>query len=119
MKNHIWDTMARSKMINHTHESTETVDFGKTDSKGRRIGAMIVRDNETYALMTEAEIKTSFCFSYIEPGLWFTYHIQTTRNGSRYGACQPTHYFATVEERDVAIHAHLARSMKAAAKKAA
>lgn len=118
MTNHI-DTTINTKKVNTTRESVEKIDLGTVDNKGRRIGALIVRETETYEVMTDAEIKSSFFRSHVKPGVWFVYRIQTTRNGSSFGASQPTHYFASVEERDVAIHAHLARSMKAAAKKAA
>lgn len=118
MTSHI-DTTIRSKKVNTIRESVEKIDFDTIDSKGKKIGALIVRDTETYEVMTDADIKASIWASHVKPGVWFTYRIQTTRNGSAFGATQPKHYFATVEERDVAIHAHLARSMKTAAKKAA
>lgn len=118
MTNHI-DTTISSKKVNTIRESVEKVDFDTVDNKGRKIGALIVRETETYDVMTDADMKSSSWRSLVKPGVWFTYRIQTTRNGSSFGASQAKHYFATVEERDVAIHAHLARSMKAAAKKAA
>ena len=118
MTNHI-DTTINTKNVNVALEFVEKIDFNTLDSKWRKIGALIVRETETYEVMTDAEIKSSFSRSHVKPGVWFVYRIQSTRNGSSYGAIQPKHYFSTVEERDVAIHAHMARVMKAAAKKAA
>lgn len=118
MSNHI-DMTIRTKRINLTRESLENIDFNTNDSKGRKLGALIVRETETYAPMSDAEFNARRMASYIKAGVWFTYRIQTTRNGSSFGASQAKHYFATVEEREIAINAHMARSMKAAAKKAA
>jgi hypothetical protein len=109
----------RTKKISKVRESLERVDFGMTNAKGAALGAMIIRETEVYQEMSEAEFNKTRMASLTLPGVWFTYCVQTTRNGAGFGASQPTHYFRSIEERDVAIHAHMARSMKAAAKKAA
>jgi hypothetical protein len=109
----------RTKKISNVRESLQRVDFGMTNAKGAALGAMIIRETEVYEEMSEAEFNKTRTASLVRPGTWYTYRVQTTRNGSSFGASQPTHYFRSIEERDVAIHAHIARSMKAAAKKAA
>ena len=109
----------RTKMISNVIESAERVDFDTIDNKGRKIGAMIRRETQVYEEMSEAEFNKTKMASLVRPGTWYTFYVSTTRNGATFGASQPTHYFRSIEERDVAIHAHIARSMKAAAKKAA
>jgi hypothetical protein len=109
----------RTKKISTVREALERVDFCALDNKGRKVGALIIRETEIYEEMSNAEFKATFMASLVRPGTWYTYSVQTTRDGFLFGATQPTHYFASVEERDIAIHAHLARSMKSAAKKSA
>ena len=113
------DLNVKTKKTSTVRESVEAAEFDIKDSKGRAMGASILRTTETYELMTDAEVKTSYFCSFICVGTWYVANIQTTRDGKCYGASQPNLYFASVEARDEAVHAHLARSMKAAAKKAA
>lgn len=109
----------RTKKMNIVHESLERVDFCALDNKGRKVGALIIRETEIYEEMSNAEFKATLMASLVPPGTWYTYSVQTTRDCFLFGATQPTHYFSSIEEREIAIQAHLARAMKSAAKKSA
>lgn len=89
--------------------ATETASFNVSDPKGRTIGAIILTSEVTFTL------NNSEYGGYLQaPGHYFAARIQNSRGGIRYGASQPSKYFATEAERTVAI----AKFVKAMEKRA-
>lgn len=100
-----------------TWTSTEVYhDFGVTDARGRKIGAVV-----TFSLVEFVEKTEDRSWGYRRPaGMYLALCTQATRNGKHYGATQDDQFFATEAEREEAAAKYLksarARAVKAAAK---
>lgn len=89
----------RSKLVSHEPEETVSRLFDMRDAQGRQLGARAIRFTALLAPQTEAHGA-----HYLrEPGTYFVAECFTTRNGSRFGACQPDRFFKTEAERDAYI----------------
>jgi len=97
-----------------TASETVHIDFGAVDSRGRSIGAKITTFGEEFAVIPADA--PAYDFWLIEPGPWFTWYPQATRNGVKYGALQPARRFRTAEERDADIERYIAAARKRVAK---
>lgn len=94
--------------------TTAHVDFGVADARGRAIGVRI----ET-AVVTFAALPADATSGWVRaPGTYYLLCMQATRNGARYGATQPAHYFATDAERTAAMTKMFAASRRRAVAKA-
>lgn len=97
-----------------TEAAKSAMGFGYFDKKGREIGMI--------AWVWEVDVRPAADEEYgrtdREVGHYFVASTQTTRGGEPFGATQSSHYFKTVEERDVYLARRWLDSLKAAAKKA-
>lgn len=89
---------------------TRVEEFKVQDRRGRWIGAKVYTFEAEYTAIEG----NSGCM--MPPGHYHGANVQATRNGENYGACQSSHYAATIEERDAWIAKRLADSRKRAAK---
>lgn len=97
------------------NEGAERHSFECKDVKGREIGAMI---QFRVAVLEEApENHRGGAWSF-EPGTYFCFHAQQTRNGTRYGASQSWTWCKTEAERIAKVAAYLKSAKARAAKKA-
>lgn len=104
--------------VAHPAETTEH-DFGVTDARGRKIGALVHR------FMTEYVEReggwAANCMGSTRPaGMYITLQTQASRDGVPYGAWQDARYFTTEAEREAAVAKYLkdaqARALKNAKK---
>lgn len=87
------------------NRAVEHHDLGVVDSKGRRIGCLVIRSRVVYTPADPAETQW-----YRHPaGEFFALQVQPTRNGAPYSASRRARTFPTVEAREKAAAAHLAR----------
>lgn len=98
-----------------TRNRTERIkahhDFGVMDKRCRRIGANI------YTFEVDFELKPEALGGWtVDPGHYFVFQPNTTRNGQDYGPVQPWHLFVTTQERDAAIAKYLDGARKRAQK---
>jgi hypothetical protein len=93
-------------------------DFGVKDHKGRAIGAFITKGTNEFVALKKGDNEMSF-WTDKEPGVYFYFRPQNTRNGKSYGACQSRQYFNTEAECDAAIAKYLEAAKKRFSKKAA
>ena len=92
----------------------EHIDFGTLDSRGRKMGACIVRQTVTFEPASDHE--QSGLFWSKEPGVYYAWWPHATRNGETYGALQGEKLCETPEEREQAIAKYLAGARKRASK---
>lgn len=103
-----------NRMVNNVNRTIDFIDFQIPDEKGRSVGARIIK-NECDVVPTE---KTEgACYVTLEPGHYYELNVHATRNGKRYGACQPDHHYKTDEERTQALEKYLKDAKKRAMKK--
>lgn len=91
--------------------------FGVTDSKGRDVGAFVI--TETIVISPDPDTERKWCrvADPKEMGTWFSYTIQSTRDGAEFGASAKTSRFRDEAERDRKALAALIRSQRRATKK--
>ena len=107
-------TMFKSLLTSKTAAVRRDVAFGVLDKRGRQIGAVIYTIEETFTA-TDSARGAVWC---VEPGTWFAWWPQATRDGVKYGALQGRRRFRTAEERDADIERYLADARKRASKAA-
>lgn len=93
------------------------VDFCVNDAKGRSIGCVVSRHVGTFTGEKTREFQSHYVNQWLGPV--FIARVTATRNGWRYGACQPDSLFRTEAEREAFVAKRIAASRKAAAKKGA
>lgn len=106
--------MTTTRRANTTKTVRTVTNFDSKDAKGRVIGCRA----DAYEV-DFVEVAPGETGGRMPVGHYFVADVAATRDGVRYGACQPDRYFATAEERDAFIAKRVADSRKAAAKKAA
>lgn len=102
------------------HRTTRTLtghearleEFDAHDKRGRRIGVLVSTWTAEY---TPVPADTACAYGRAA-GTYYLAEVQATRNGQRYGACQPYAHFETIAERDAYIARRIADSRKRAAK---
>jgi hypothetical protein len=94
------------------NDKRHAVDFGVKDKHGRTMGVEIHTYTETFAPAPA----TAQWGTIIKPGTYQVLITRVTRNGQRYGRCQPEHYFATVEERQAEIDRYMDYARRRAVK---
>ena len=91
--------------MNFTHKANQTeyqdkhYDFGKVDRFGRKIGAYIIV-YEVDFIQAPPESNSGYT---VETGHYFALIVSASRNANSYGASQPSRYFHTINEREIAI----------------
>ena len=108
--------------IDYDTEETVRYDFLCRDRLGREIGAKVqtYRADCAAAHTCTGDGETFWGYlTTLEPGRYFALYVQATRNGVSYGPMQSPQFFATAEERGVAIEKYLKGAQKRAVKKAA
>jgi hypothetical protein len=93
------------------------IDFGVTQvtkSNGaRKVGSLIASSTQTFVSVQPTSGRSYYT---IEPGTYFVWEAHATRDGQRFGACQPTHYCKTEATRALQVANYL-KSAKARALK--
>lgn len=102
---------------NRINEGIESHSFGINDANGREIGASI--EFSVVELESAPDSYRGIGIGNIQPGTYFTFRPQATRNGNRYGAGQLRVWCKTEAERIEKVASYLKRSMARASKKAA
>lgn len=103
----------RAKDCNTGDVNTEHVDFGLSDSRGRKIGARI----RTYRQDRVPAIGSNTLLAPDSLGTgWFVLDVHATRDGKPYGASQATRYFESATARSIATDRYLADARKRAAR---
>jgi len=87
--------------------------FGHLDRFGRELGAAIYTWAETFRPVGPDEDPWG---RRVEPGTYFTFRPQATRDGASYGPIQRDVRYATEADRDAAIRLYLDGARKRAAK---
>lgn len=107
-------TTTKTTRISHEADTPETVDFGLQDKRGRAIGCIVYRATVEYIAHPDGDAARSW--STVDPGVYFSWTPQATRNGSSYGATQSANLCKTELEREQAIEKYLKAARKRAAK---
>lgn len=101
-----------------SHDSVDfvDVDFGVTDSKGRKIGCRY----RTAVVVATPFVPTQYRprGHDLAPGEYFSLDVSATRDGKSFGATAVTRYFDTVEGLSLAIENYVAGARKRASKNA-
>lgn len=87
-------------------------DFGCTDSKGRKLGAVIRTGVRTFVAAPAGQGGWT-----VAPGTHHYFRPQATRGGKKYGALQSTRYYPTAEQLEAAVQLYLANARKRASTK--
>lgn len=106
-----------TKATQYNKELGQHRDFGVTDAKGRKVGAALIVGHHTYEQDFDPKRYCGTVVQEADLGLWWTYAVQSTRNGTKFGASAKTMKFRTKGERDVAAAKALARAVKAGVRK--
>lgn len=102
--------MRSTPRIEWTTKTTEAIDFGLVDEKGRAVGVVVMR--------APVEMVESGNNGYdYPPGKGFTADVMAARNGNTYGAINPFIFFPTEEEREAWIAKRVAGAKRRYVKK--
>lgn len=93
---------------------SEHFDFGETDSKGRKIGAVA---NTYEADVVDAGDSNYYYTSFDSEGHYFGVRVQATRNAKSFGASQPIKWFSSKAEALDHMAARISSSQKQAINK--
>lgn len=80
--------------------STEYRDFGVTDGKGRKVGAMVFKST------LEVETEEQASRWQVVPGTYYTFLPSATRDGFNYGASQSLRLFDSETKLHFAVEAY-------------
>ncbi len=103
------ETTYRSVRVAIPTSTRRDHDFGVTDAKGRKVGAIVWTAVEEYVPATDDRFTWN-----TKPGTYFTATPHASRNGYIFGATQATYHFETEAERA----AWIAKYLKAAERRA-
>src|SRR5262245_39866317 len=93
------------------------VDFQLYDKKRRKVGIIVLKQTETTTQDADQN-KNSGTIAYTnELGVWYTYGIQSTRDGTKYGAAAKMMRYRTEAERDAKAAKAAVAAQRRAAKK--
>lgn len=104
---------------------TKTTKFRSdfVDERGRRIGSIVTIYDDRAEPPTPGEIEALERYGWVRDrtdqpvgAVRFGFWCQAARDGNRYGASQPVHWFASPRERDAAVNRHLDAAMRRAGK---
>lgn len=109
MSNHQAGVTARTMPTNKGPVAEAEHSFGVTDRFGRNVGAVV----STFEVDFETVERGGYAR---EPGHYFAFTGNATRNRVQYGAGQSPNYFTTAEERAAAVVKYLAAARKRAVK---
>lgn len=106
-------TILTEPVFPYLAESSEVIEFGFADQRGRAIGIIITRREVEYVAAPAGRT-----WGYQRaPGRYFYADAHVTRNDKRFGAMQADHYFDSEAEREAWITKRVASCRKANAKK--
>ena len=101
----------------HENFSTEAIDFGAKDGRGRAMGTTITTFEETFDLEYDVQAGSHGAPEGVVPGRrYFVFYPHATRDGKRFGASQCTTWYSDKAVRDRAIAKYLDGARKRAAK---
>lgn len=93
-------------------QSSECVSLNVFDPHGREVGTRILRTTYTYTAIQSLE---NYSGGYsIDPGTYYAFRPQITRNGKPYGGSQRESHFVSKEECEAAITLYLSGAHKRA-----
>lgn len=96
-----------------TSATTESIDLGIRDEKGRAVGYRVERLEVDYIPAPEG----AYAYYHRVPGHFYAANVHPTRDGVRFGACVPTFEAPTVEAREAGIRQRIAAGSKRYSKK--
>ena len=94
----------KSKQVKFVNEGRESHNWGFNDKKGRALGSRIAFSVQVFEEVGPGHDEV-YCLA--EPGIYFCWIGQATRNGEPFGAMQSWNYCKTAAERFAAVEKYL------------